>query len=253
MNAPLSVAQREFIHTATQIFTAMHRNARQRLLFQMFPDEDTWLADGTYLPARHKYAKHLEFFKAGATYRERAAICANRVGKSLGMGGYETALHLTGEYPDWWEGKRFTRGIKAWAAGKTNETTRDTIQEILFGEVETRGQHRFVSGTGLIPGKLIGPARWKQGANDLIDTVKIRHKSGGWSKLGLKSYERGRGSFEGTAQHVIWADEEIPMDVYGECIIRTATTNGIVLLTFTPLDGMNDTVMQFYDEDFRPE
>ena len=253
MNAPLSVAQREFMHTATQIFTAMHRNARQRLLFQMFPEDDTWLADGTYLPARHKYVKHLEFFKAGADYRERAAICANRIGKSLGMGGYETALHLTGEYPDWWEGRRFTRGIKAWAAGKTNDTTRDTIQEILFGEVETIGARRFVSGTGLIPGKLIGPARWKQGVNDLIDTVKIRHKSGGWSKLGLKSYERGRGSFEGTAQHVIWADEEIPMDVYGECVIRTATTNGIVLLTFTPLDGMNDTVMQFYDEDFRTE
>ena len=25
------------------------------------------------------------------------------------------------------------------------------------------------------------------------------------------------------------------MDVYGECLMRSATTNGIILLTFTPL------------------
>ena len=35
------------------------------------------------------------------------------------------------------------------------------------------------------------------------------------------------------------------MDVYGECLIRTATTNGIVMLTFTPLDGVSDVVRQF--------
>ena len=43
----------------------------------------------------------------------------------------------------------------------------------------------------------------------------------------------------------IWLDEEPPLDVYGECLIRTATTNGIIMLTFTPLEGLSDTVLQF--------
>jgi len=48
---------------------------------------------------RELYPKHLEFFKAGATRRERALLAANRIGKSEGVGGYETTLHLTGRYP----------------------------------------------------------------------------------------------------------------------------------------------------------
>ncbi len=35
------------------------------------------------------------------------------------------------------------------------------------------------------------------------------------------------------------------MDVYGECLIRTATTDGIIMLTFTPLGGLSDVVMSF--------
>jgi hypothetical protein len=43
-----------------------------------------------------QYARHMEFFEAGAKYRERCMMAANRVGKTLGAGGYETAAHLTG-------------------------------------------------------------------------------------------------------------------------------------------------------------
>ena len=75
--------------------------------------------------------------------------------------------------------------------------------------------------------------------------MQVRHVSGGWSRLGFKAYEQGRGSFEGTAKHVIWLDEECPLDVYGECLIRTATTGGITMLTFTPLQGITETVRQF--------
>jgi phage terminase large subunit-like protein len=44
---------------------------------------------------------------------------------------------------------------------------------------------------------------------------------------------------------VIWLDEEPDISIYGECVIRTATTSGIVMLTFTPLEGMSETVLQF--------
>lgn len=230
----------------------MARREGMRTFDRMFPDETLRMPDGTVFYARELYPKHLEFFEAGATYRERCAMAANRVGKTYGMGGYEVACHLTGLYPHWWPGRRFDRPIRAWAAGKTNETTRDIVQATLLGEILGGGQTKRFSGTGVIPGRTLGKITWKQGVSDLADTVKVRHVTGGWSTLGLKSYQQGRGSFEGTAQHLIWLDEECPMDVYGECLIRTATTNGIIMITFTPLEGMSEVVMQFLPADQRP-
>lgn len=178
-------------------------------------------------------------------------MAANRIGKTEGAGGYETTLHLTGDYPHWWTGRRFDKPISAWAAGKTNETTRDIVQAKLFGKVQGSGTTKRVSGTGLIPGDLIGDISWKQGVSDLIDRAEIMRVDGkGSSILGLKSYQQGRGSFEGTEQEVIWLDEEPPIDIYGECLIRTATTNGMIILTFTPLEGMSETVLQFIPEGF---
>jgi phage terminase large subunit-like protein len=204
---------------------------------------------------REKYTKHLEFFKAGANYRERCFMAGNRVGKTV-AGSYETTCHLTGDYPSWWEGKKFHGPIKAWVAGKTNETTRDIIQVELLGNITFSGQRKLVDGTGLIPVHLLGMEpgmlSWKAGVADLVDMIKVKHKSGGWSELGLKSYQQGRGSFEGTARHVVWFDEEPPLDVYGEALIRTATTKGLIMLTFTPLEGMSDVVQEFLPKELRP-
>jgi phage terminase large subunit-like protein len=225
------------------IVDEIERRKAQRRLHELFPD-----ADGEYrgevMHARAGYPRHLEFFEAGAQYRERCFMAANRVGKSV-AGAYEVALHLTGLYPDWWQGRRFKTPVRAWAAGKTNETTRDIVQAVLLGEITGSGATKGVSGTGMVPGRLLGRTTWKQGVPDLVDTVQVKHASGRWSTLGLKSYQQGRGSFEGTAQHVIWLDEEPPADVYGECLIRTATTRGLIMLTFTPLEGMSEVVLQF--------
>jgi len=213
------------------------RRISRRKIQTYYPDEGDL--------RRELYPKHMEFFKAGDLFRERCFMAANRIGKTEGAGGYETALHLTGNYPDWWEGARFDAPVKFWAAGKTNETTRDIVQNKLFGDVKGSGSTKRVSGTGLIEGDLIGDISWKAGVSDLIDKVEIKHASGGFSLLGLKSYQQGRGAFEGTEQDGIWLDEEPPMEIYGECLIRTATTEGLIYMTFTPLDGMTETVLQF--------
>lgn len=206
-------------------------------LARFYPDEGPF--------RRELYPKHMEFFRVGAQYRERCFMAANRIGKTEGAGGYETTLHLTGMYPSWWEGRTFDEPVKVWAAGKTNETTRDIIQAKLFGPVTFRDGVKTVRGTGLIPRGQIGRINWKTGVPDMIDTVEIKHVSGDSSLLALKSYQQGRGSFEGTEQHVIWLDEEPPLDVYAECLIRTATVGGMVILTYTPLEGATDTVMAF--------
>jgi hypothetical protein len=79
------------------VMERIERQNGQRLFYDLFPSVDKKLDDGSVIHARHKYAKHLEFFEAGAKYRERCFMAANRVGKTLGAGGYETAAHLTGE------------------------------------------------------------------------------------------------------------------------------------------------------------
>jgi len=229
---------------AVEIAEELARRKARRVLWTMYPE------DGPL--RRELYVKHMEFFALGATERERAAIAANRVGKTWGIGAYETTLHLTGRYPAWWVGKRFDGPVSWWAAGKTNETTRDIVQTSLLGRVSFTDGRKSPSGTGMVPGDDIVDWTWKSGVVDLVDTVSIKHVSGGVSTLGLKAYAQGRGAFEGTAQHGIWVDEEPDMAVYTECLTRTMTTNGIVLATFTPLEGMSEVVMAFLHHEPRP-
>jgi phage terminase large subunit-like protein len=208
------------------------RRVNSRQILDLYPD--------TGPLRRELYVPHVKFFEAGAKYRERCFMAANRVGKTYGVGGYELALHLTGRYPPWWKGKRFdSRSIRSWASGTTGQTTRDIVQRKLLGPVNNIG-------TGLIPGECIIDTRKKAGnVPDAIETVYVQHTSGGVSTLGLKSYEQGRKAFEGDEQDVIMLDEEAPIDIYTECLTRTMTTQGIVMLLFTPLQGLSDTVLLF--------
>ena len=195
-----------------------------------------------YFPAdgklgRAAYPKHMEFFRAGKDRRERAFIAGNRVGKTI-AGAYEATLHLTGNYPDWWQGRRFTKPVKVWAAGDTGKTVKEILQAALLGDAGHRG-------TGMIPAHLIVHTTAKTGLADAIDTVWVKHATGGKSVLVFKSYDQRREAFQGTAQDVVWLDEECPLDIYSECLIRTMTTNGLVMLTFTPLSGLTEVVLTF--------
>jgi phage terminase large subunit-like protein len=221
---------REALIEEIQLLEELERRKSRRKLQTYFPDNG---------PLRRElYIKHQEFFAAGAGHRERLMLAANRVGKTEGVGGYELTLHLTGQYPPWWIGRRFDKPIKAWAAAKSGKTGRDIVQEKLMGPINAMG-------TGLIPGDSIIRTTRATGQTDTFETVYIKHESGGMSILGFKSYEQGFEAFQGTEQDVIWLDEEPPLEVYTECLIRTMTTNGIVMLTFTPLLGMSDVVLLF--------
>jgi phage terminase large subunit-like protein len=200
---------------------------------------------------RELYPKHLEFFRLGVEHRERLACCANRVGKTEGMGGYELSCHLTGDYPRWWPGRRFDRPVMAWAAGDTGKTTRNILQRKLLGPVSALG-------TGIIPGHLLKRTTPKAGVADAIELVEVEHiPTGGRSLLELKSFDQKREGFQGTEQDVILLDEEPPEDVYDECVLRTLETperpgGGIVMLTYTPLKGLTQLTLRFLPE-YAPE
>lgn len=217
------------------------RRKRRRKLFDLYPD--------TGPLRRELYAKHMQFFAAGSSEMERCMMAANRVGKTWGVGGYESALHLTGKYPDWWVGRRFSDPISAWVAGDTRTTTRDIVQVALLGVGGDAGSGEL--GTGLIPGDcIVGKPTPMQGVPGGIDTVAVRHVSGGISVLGFKSYDQGRRTFQGTRKHLVWLDEEPPMDVYEEAMLRLTATvpgedNGLMLCTFTPLLGLSKVALKF--------
>jgi len=235
--------------TRLSAWRAIAARRKARTLLNLFPDEG--------LLRRQAYPKHMDFFAAGARYMERCFMAGNRVGKTF-AGGYEISCHLPGFYRRWWTGRRFTRPISAIAAGRTSKTTRDVLQKKLLGKPTTVGKRKTLDGTGLIPPEWIGQPRWGQGGGDAVESVPIKNVNGGWSELKFRSYEQGPGAFEGTEEDVILLDEEPPMDVYGEALIRlTSTTgnfddNGLLMLTFTPLLGYSDVVLQFMPEDMRP-
>jgi phage terminase large subunit-like protein len=186
------------------------------------------------------YAKQKAFHDAGATYRERLLIAANQSGKTY-AGGMEAAIHSTGLYPEDWKGRRFDRATIGWAAGDRNDTVRDTVQRILVGRPQQIG-------TGAIPKDAIVDLVSAQGTPDLLDSIKVRHVSGGISVIGLKSYQRGRESFQGETLDYVWFDEEPPADIFSEGLTRTNINRGPVWITFTPLLGMSEVVRRFLTE-----
>ena len=186
------------------------------------------------------YAKQVDFHTAGADpqTRERLLIAGNQLGKTL-AGSFEAAMHLTGIYPDWWAGAEFDSPTTSWAASETSQGTRDTVQRLLLGPVGAWG-------TGSIPAnKIIEIKRAAHGVADAVETILVQHKSGGVSRITLKTYDQGRLRWQGETLDFVWFDEEPPESIYIEGLTRTNATQGIVWVTFTPLKGISDVVKRF--------
>ena len=162
------------------------------------------------------------------------------MGKTV-AGSAEVAIHATGRYPDWWEGRVFDEATNGWCSGVTGEVTRDTIQRLLLGNVGERG-------TGFIPPDSIIDVSQARGQADLVDSILVRHNSGGKSRIKLKYYEQGREKFQADTLHWAWNDEEPEEDIYSEILTRTNATGGLIWTTFTPLLGMSNVVRRFMME-----
>ena len=213
-----------------------------------------WLKDHNKIADFYPYPWQLRLYDKedtqGDPAMQRLAMCANRVGKTFG-GCAETTYHLTGDYPDWWPGHRFEKPILAWICGVSADTTRDILQSQLLGDPE-KGEEGF--GTGSIPLANLDWSRRviKRGATSgTLYSVQVKHVSGGWSTAVFKAYEQGEEKFMGKSVDYIHLDEEPPGNIYTQCITRTADSNGLVLLTFTPENGMTSTVSQFL-HDIKP-
>lgn len=223
----------------------------------------------TYFPdegplRRELYPRSLMFWAAGKTHRERMFLAANRTSKTVSA-AFELTGHTSGDYHPWWNGRRFDGPTDWWVAGDTRETTRDIIQLELFGP---RAGIRSGVYAGMVPAHLVLDRTLQSGVADCLDTVWIRHVERHHgapcvSTVQMKAYNQGRLAFQGTSlSGGIWMDEEPPDasetvtgggtpsgngDIYTECLLRTATTNGLLMVTLTPLRGLTAFVDHFLE------
>jgi phage terminase large subunit-like protein len=199
--------------------------------------------DTNRLALYQPYAKQRAFHAAGTAHRERLFMAGNQLGKTL-AGAAELAMHLTGRYPDEWDGRRFDQPVRWTAGSESAELTRDGVQRLLIGEPRDETQW----GTGFIPKATLLHTSRRPGVKDALDGVLVKHASGGQSVLNLKSYDQGRGKWQADTLHGVWFDEEPPEDIYTEGLTRTNATGGLVFMTFTPLLGVSSVVKRFLHE-----
>lgn len=220
------------------VLQSIDSDLKGRLIDQFYATEED----------REAYTEHLDVFTAGKRFRERFASGGNRTGKST-LGAYEVACHATGIYPCWWPGHTFTHATRIWCAGDTREAVREVGQRKLLG---LPGQH----GTGMVPRDSIIKTTPRQGTPDGVDTIQIKHISGGVSTVSFRTYSEGRGPWQGVELDFLWYDEEPPADVHSEGMMRLMQTvagrqPGRSLLTATPMKPFSEVIARFLEGEHR--
>src|SRR6185369_15862403 len=114
------------------------------------------------------YQKQKDFHTSGADYSERCLGAGNQLGKTL-AGATEVAYHMTGLYPDWWDGLRFDKPTRIWICGVSGKDVRDSTQRLLLGDVDVESDF----GTGTIPKHLINKVNKAGGTTGLCDNFSV--------------------------------------------------------------------------------
>jgi phage terminase large subunit-like protein len=184
-----------------------------------------------------------EFFRT--TTDRRGILAANRIGKTVST-CYETAMHLTGQYPDWWDGCRYDRPVTVMVAGEGWSQVALVLQQELLGTPDIKLLDQL--GTGAIPRDcIVADTMRNDGANCM--GCEIRHVSGGRSYLLFANYTQEVRQLQGFKLDLAVFDEQPPDDFFSEIVTRTATTQGQVLCSFTPLKGLNGLVSKFWNRE----
>ena len=171
---------------------------------------------------------------------QKALMAANRVGKSFSA-AKEIAIHATGLYPEWWMGMKYSHSVQIICAGVTNDTTKNIIQKELLGDPDDPRS----LGTGALPKDCILETVRKPGVPNACQAITVKHKRG-VSKILLMAYEQDWKKFMGVSADVVWGDEEPPIEVWSQFLrMTTDKEDSILMLTFTPEEGVTQVVDQF--------
>ena len=186
--------------------------------------------------------KQQAFHQAGTSAGERLFLGGNRTGKTNAV-CMELAMHLTGNYPKWWQGYRFSRPINAISASISLKDTRDILQKKLFvGDIDD-------SMPPIIHESYI-ESKTHTTIAGAWDTVRIHHVSGGVSELKFKAFQQGESSFQGVKADFIHLDEVPNFKVYQEALMRTTSFDSektFLVVSMWPEHGKDDMISHFLD------
>lgn len=193
------------------------------------------------------YPWQTRFIAETASHRACLLMAANRVGKTY-TGCLIDAAHATGNYPDDWQGHKFEHAPLIWILGYSGEKIRDLLQAPLVGSYG----NGVIEG-GLIHKDLIIDVIPMMGTPRAVREVKVKHISGGITRIQFWSYTQGQHALMGDSVDWYHIDEE-PQDgqIYPQVLTRTATGDkgkgGRGILTFTPENGRTELVISFMDK-----
>ncbi len=178
-----------------------------------------------------------------STQKILAFLGANQSGKTH-TGVIKMAWDATGLYPEWYHGRRTTRGIDAWIMGKTAENTRDTAQKKLFGSnIDKPGWTDKPGQEALIGQKYILAKPTRKPVPGAFDTVLVKHvPSDTTSRLMFKSHQMDTVALASWSGDRVLVDEECPKEVLDELIARVSVSDGQIFITLCPLDGLTPLV-----------
>lgn len=188
------------------------------------------------------FEHQLRFFATGLKSDRRGILAANRIGKTVSTCA-EVAMHLTGQYPTWWEGRRYAKPITVMVAGEGWEQVAKVLQAELLGTQDVKMNDQL--GTGMIPRNCIKQETMRNDGANCIG-CEIKHSSGGFSYLLFANYTQEVRQMQGFKLDLAVFDEQPPDSFFSEVVTRTATTQGQVLCSFTPLKGLNGLVKKFW-------
>lgn len=186
-----------------------------------------------------------------STAHETLLSGPNQVGGKTYTARALAAIHLTGLYPDGWEGPRFDEPFECALAGVTAQSTRDHLIEPLIGPKHARG-------SGWLPAESFDPDKdlqWMGGAvKDVLDKAYITHhgpdgKPNGKTVLHAFSYEKGWRRVQGYPLKLIILDEFPKDDVYSELRARINYTLGYIYVFACPLEGETESYLLFEEDD----
>ena len=229
----------ELVDVFDEISTDRDRNKlKDYIPYGLLPEHNTGSANWEW---------QLRFHGDGKIYHVRMLSTGNQEGKTL-IGGHEDAFHLTGRYPDWWNGIRYDRPVYLWACGVDNEKVRDSLQDLLVGDPDD--PEAF--GTGLIPADCLDKNRTvsKYQVAGAFQRVYVKHVTGGWSKCDFKAYKQGKDAFMTKGVDIIHLDEEPPQEIFSSCVVRGVARpdRPTIYITCTPEKGLTPLQMQFRND-----
>lgn len=239
-------SDKELLEIASAIEALNYQNKYLKF-YNTFPD--------TGPLRRELYKPHCEFMRAGKEKRFRVFAGGNRSGKSHTL-AYELVCHMTLDYPDWWEGKRFKNISTIWIVAESGALFRDSLQKTLLGDP---GED---IGTGMIPladkNNGIGLVEWKAmpSIGGAIGSFIVKNKKGKFVSVIVKTNEMSREQFQAAKVDIVAFDEEPKPEIYTECLMRLMGTGkepGIAMFAFTPLKGLSEVVLKFLPDGQFPE